>query len=745
MTTTDRKFSQQFIGASIWVLALVLAAAPLVAEDESGYGFYRTVEGDVRLSTLDRAEPLDVEPNYPLLLGDRVWVTPAGRLEAILPDQTILRAAGGTDLYFQELALYADETGGTGTVLRLLEGEIQVIVSGYAEEGPPLRIDTPNATVYLQEPGVYRIYADDRQWTEVVVREGFGEVALADGSVVVRANEEAVIDGEVDPRVRVYPAGALDALEAWGEDLDREAAELAARESYVPSRLGYQAAPLHRNGTWLSVDAGWAWRPHVSVGWRPYTRGYWTYTPRGRYWVSSFSWGFTFHYGSWALHPHHGWIWHPGNVFSPAWVTWYWGPTYVAWVPSGYYSHYYGPRYGYSGFHFGFHGWAGGSWSYYGHWTFCPTRYFGWRSYGTHWRSGHELGRHARHDVPRGLIVSHTRAIPRDYLGRAEELEAVARELELQQGHGRKLRDVTEFIGREPRLSSEVREVVFSKAPERSIARAEQPMTTRIGRATAPSERSERIDQPAVTRIGRSTAPNRSDRSEEAMPMRPDVSRRQLVTSAPAGREPARREMSSIDSSLRGGPVADSPERDSPSTLRTLPGTATRIDRGEVSMPESPRSGAPGRSIGSVRRPVEPLAGGQLPRHETRVPVVRRVVDGIRGSRPATSAPESTSGAPPSRRLDSPSASVPIRSPSAAAPSRSPSASAPPASVSRSSSSSVRRPSTPPQASRPSSGSSMRGSSRSISKSSSSSSTSSSRSSRGARSQSRSKKKPPDR
>ncbi len=735
MRYTDGSRLRQLLLATVGFCIAALPAGPLAAADESGYGFYRTVEGDVRLTTPERAEPLDVEPNYPLLLGDRVWVSPAGHLEAILPDQTILRAGGGTDLYFEDLALYAGETAGGGSVLRLLEGEVQIVISGYAREQSPLRVDTPNATIYLQEPGIYRIYADTRHWTEMVVREGFGEVVLAEGSVVVRANEEAVIDGDVDPRVRLYPAGALSALEAWGDELDREA-ELAAREPYVAEPLRYQAAPLRRHGEWLVVDTGYAWRPYVSVGWRPFTRGYWTHTPAGRYWVSTVPWGLTFHYGSWNLHPFHGWIWHPGRVFSPAWVTWYWGPTHVAWVPSGYYSHFYG-HHGYrSHLGFGFYGWAGGSWGYYGHWTFCPTRYFGWRSYSSHWRSGHEIGRRAHHEVPRGLILGDTREIPVGFVGKPDQVEKlIALKTKLRATSGSKLPDVTDFVARQPKLSSDVRKAVFAgpgssrsvlEKTERSIEHrkaklAESPARDgsrdRVSRSvqSQPSRPDiERRESRLSGSPARDGSPDRVSRSVQELPNRPDITRRDLVTRDPVHEQPLEREVRSPEPTLRSRPVAESPSvrrqtpsrRESPSSVRSQPPAdprqPARLERSaptrepvriQERSPDSVRSGF-SRQVRPGPSSAPPSVTPSRPSATTRVPVVRRVLDNIRGSSPSTS---------------------------------------------------VRKPSTPtPRASQPSSGSSPHSSGKSMSKGSSSSSSSESgRSSGRTRSQSRPKSKPP--
>jgi hypothetical protein len=137
---------------------------------------------------------------------------------------------------------------------------------------------------------------------------------------------------------------------------------------YVDRRLGYWADDLDDHGRWVHVSGiGWAWRPYVSVGWRPYYNGYWHHGRGGSLvWVSYDPWGYgTYHYGRWAYDPGFGgWFWVPGYGYSPAWVYWSYGPSYIGWAPAGYwdcyrpyYSWAYNPYRNLNAYHgFGFYG-----------------------------------------------------------------------------------------------------------------------------------------------------------------------------------------------------------------------------------------------------------------------------------------------------------------------------------------------------------------------------------------------------
>ena len=96
--------------------------------------------------------------------------------------------------------------------------------------------------------------------------------------------------------------------------------------------------PLSRYGTWHHHHRyGQVFAPggaYLTARWRPYTHGHWEYTEWGWTWVSAdpFGWA-TDHYGRWTYDAHLGWVWVPGRVWGPAWVTWRHGGGYVGWAP----------------------------------------------------------------------------------------------------------------------------------------------------------------------------------------------------------------------------------------------------------------------------------------------------------------------------------------------------------------------------------------------------------------------------
>ncbi|SHF18449.1 hypothetical protein SAMN02745157_1843 [Kaistia soli DSM 19436] len=90
-------------------------------------------------------------------------------------------------------------------------------------------------------------------------------------------------------------------------------------------------------GQWVADRAyGYVFVPdRRGAGWRPYQEGQWVWTDDyGWYWQSNepFGWA-TYHYGRWDYSPAYGWFWVPGDVWSPAWVTFRTGGGSVGWAP----------------------------------------------------------------------------------------------------------------------------------------------------------------------------------------------------------------------------------------------------------------------------------------------------------------------------------------------------------------------------------------------------------------------------
>lgn len=493
-----------------WSLAAITLGMLLTAgtargqEEDRRYGYLRVLEGPaVQVESQSDDGGGEATINQPLLAGDRLLVPERGRVEAVLADGNIVRLDGGSEVTFTRLAASAD-TEDRASVLTLDAGHLQILVRDDARGEDFPRVETANATIFIEAYGSYRITADG-DLSEVVVRRGRARVVTEGEEVTVRAEERAVIEGETDGEgrdrlaevsVSVEEAGPADALERWGRRLDEDALAENDDLGAIDSDYRYEAAALADHGSWITVESRRYWRPRVADDWRPYWQGRWVSTPSGLTWISSEPWGWLpAHYGTWDYLPAYGWIWQPGYVYSPAWVYWYWGPSQVGWCPTGYYTRHYGNRYGRdASFRFGVYGWAGGHWGDYSDWNFVAFNHFRERDLRRHARRGRDFDGTGRHAVPRGIITTDTRGLTPGIWDKPQRVTQVLTERRRRQG-GRDgqagdLPDVTSFVSRKPLTPTEVTAVVDRKPNGRLRGTPLDPAT--LGTVPARIDRGDR-------------------------------------------------------------------------------------------------------------------------------------------------------------------------------------------------------------------------------------------------------------
>jgi len=110
----------------------------------------------------------------------------------------------------------------------------------------------------------------------------------------------------------------------------------ATAAAQVNVSISFFHESLAPHGRWVASGSyGDVWVPGgVAAGWSPYVDGEWQWTDYGWTWASSDPWGdIAYHYGTWVYSPPYGWVWVPGTVWAPAWVTWAYTDDYIGWAP----------------------------------------------------------------------------------------------------------------------------------------------------------------------------------------------------------------------------------------------------------------------------------------------------------------------------------------------------------------------------------------------------------------------------
>lgn len=321
--------------------ALIFAAAlsaPAAAERES-YSFVSYAGPDVSLLST-AADEETARINTPVLSGDRIITGAASRAEVVLASGNVVRIDAKSELRFDRMSR-TYESDDDRDLLYLPHGDAAAEIRNPQAGERAFRLDTDDATIVVTRRGGIRVDAG-RRGTEVYVLAGEAEVAGRGGSVVLREGEYAFVSGTDEIEV-----GNADLpRDPFTRFVDERENRRAPREAatWVSSDYDYESslAGFDENGSWVFVSSSGqlGWRPAVSADWRPYSLGYWRWTPCGLTWVSYEPWGWLpYHFGTWCFDAREGWVWMPGSVYAPAWVYWSYTPTWVGWCPIGYYSH----------------------------------------------------------------------------------------------------------------------------------------------------------------------------------------------------------------------------------------------------------------------------------------------------------------------------------------------------------------------------------------------------------------------
>ncbi len=335
------------IGSSgLLALAMTLMAGASASADRrgparSGYSYIRVISGDVTVVSRWNGR-VEAKRNMPISAGDEIILADGARAETALADGNLLHLGGGTRARFESLYAQQGESDDFSSI-KLREGSAILSAVGANEDQIP-RIDTQEATVYLNAGSRVRVNADRRRGTVVIGRAGTVEVKTRQGTYNLRAGQYLMVGEDGEPEIE-RGAFSRDRFDLWAADRIETLYETrSASGRYVNEEYASDVVALDGYGDWNynTTYSRYVWVPRVDIGWSPYGYGTWYYTPVGLTWWSHDPWGwYPFHYGTWYYDSFWSrWCWVPAYVYSPAWVYWAYTPSYIGWCPIGYYSFY---------------------------------------------------------------------------------------------------------------------------------------------------------------------------------------------------------------------------------------------------------------------------------------------------------------------------------------------------------------------------------------------------------------------
>ncbi|HZR66004.1 MAG TPA: DUF6600 domain-containing protein [Terriglobales bacterium] len=296
-------------------------------------------EGSVSFQPGGQGDWLDAVRNRPLTVGDNLWVDKDSRAE-IQIGGTSIRLGPETSLTFLDV-------GDNVTQLRLSLGSIFFRVRHFGGDDT-FEVDTPNLAFNVDQPGEYRLDADQNgDQTIATVWHGAAEITGAGNSYRLGEGQMGTFSGTDQLSYDVGEIQQSDPFTQWCLSRDQQEDRLVSRQYVSDDMTGYE--DLDEYGSWQSSsDYGNVWYPTgIAADWAPYRYGHWAYVyPWGWTWVEDEPWGFApFHYGRWAFIGSR-WGWVPGPVvvrpvYAPALVAFVGGFSIgvgtapVGWFPLG--------------------------------------------------------------------------------------------------------------------------------------------------------------------------------------------------------------------------------------------------------------------------------------------------------------------------------------------------------------------------------------------------------------------------
>jgi hypothetical protein len=150
------------------------------------------------------------DTNAVLGTGDKLWVDTVGHLEVEFGSTTV-RLASETEL----------------DLMRVDTSEMQLLVPQGSvdyrlrevDTTKSYEIDSPNAAIFLEETGEYRIdVSSNGDTTRLVAWSGHAQVSAAGRTFPVDSGQMVYVRGDSTTRYQIVPAGPMDAFDLWARD-----------------------------------------------------------------------------------------------------------------------------------------------------------------------------------------------------------------------------------------------------------------------------------------------------------------------------------------------------------------------------------------------------------------------------------------------------------------------------------------------------------------------------------------------
>jgi ferric-dicitrate binding protein FerR (iron transport regulator) len=201
------------------------------------------MSGQVSQAPCESSDWVAAEVNQPLQPPVCIWADKDSRAELNVVDGFI-RMSSETSVTLT--------TVNRGTVQFEVNQGVASLTVGYLMPGEIFEIDTPNATLTVMKPGVYRVNViptQDQTW--VTVRRGAVAATGAGNSVTVNAGQQVRFQNKTSMQHTSEKAPAPDGFDDWANVRDQR---LGVRTSPFGIVFGYPPPPYGPPGFWVQYS-----------------------------------------------------------------------------------------------------------------------------------------------------------------------------------------------------------------------------------------------------------------------------------------------------------------------------------------------------------------------------------------------------------------------------------------------------------------------------------------------------------
>jgi ferric-dicitrate binding protein FerR (iron transport regulator) len=314
------------------------------------------LSGTVTLTLPGSTEAEKAMLNTPIQQGFELSTSGGSYAEVEFENGSTARVGEQSKLLFHQLALDAD-----GNKLNGMTFEQGYATFHFLPEHSPAKQREDNGAIHFEPTNsdVYHVKIADATVTaegkcefRMDLEQDHYRVEVFSGLVdVVTAKSTTKLgEGKILEHNPASPESASniqkgivkDAWDQWTDARDKQVLLTERDEAVHPTGPSYAWSDLNTYGEWATLPGGrFGWSPYSQAGWSPYTNGMWNWYPgMGYTWVSAEPWGWvTDHCGEWDFDNSFGWFWmNPMfgcGFWSPALVSWFGGPGWIGWSPSG--------------------------------------------------------------------------------------------------------------------------------------------------------------------------------------------------------------------------------------------------------------------------------------------------------------------------------------------------------------------------------------------------------------------------